>query len=738
MTSSIEITDEFASALELLRAGQSVFITGNAGTGKSTLIRYFMDKSNRNIVVAAPTGVAALNVDGYTLHRLFGYSALTTIQDIKSGDAKPGKFSPIIRKLDTLVIDEVSMVRADLFDMVVATLERFGPKPGTPFGGVQLVLVGDLYQLPPVVREDEKEYFKTFYDSPYFFSAHSYSKRLFPTINLTKVFRQLGDDRLVNMLNAIRTGRTTTATLAEINSRTNSDFDPSGDEFWLTLGTTNRIVDATNRRRLSQLPGEAITSFAKISGDTDGFEPPTPLELTFKIGAQVMMLSNDPARRWVNGSIGVITDVIIDEQMADASIDVQVILTTGSIIEFSTHTWDITRPTTRGGTLRKETVGSFTQLPFKLAWAITIHKSQGQTLNRAIIDLSGGTFASGQLYVALSRCKSLEGIVLKRAIQPKDLKTDFRIREFLDDATSKLNTQNFCYLGMICVGRKDGFVRPIEIAVANDEGDVFETLINPTRDIGDAACQYGLSAGDLQAGPTLRQAWPAIEKQLFGRAVICCEQDALNILDTELKRNGLIAPLENILVLAGDHDDYVSAREAALAVRKLAKHQKHLAGCPYISNASFDENLDSFVLARNGFITACGAATDVSQAISTNIVDMPLSERTKALLARFKEDYGIKISYQEPVTTSINTYLTQGIRVCFTGTAYVDNKIYSREEMESIASNAGLTPVSNVSKTRCDILIAADLATLSGKAKKAREFKKPIFSAAEFLHAVEP
>jgi len=242
----LTITSEFQEALTRLERGDNLFLTGKAGTGKSTLIRRFLATTSRNVVVAAPTGIAALNVEGYTIHRLFSFGTRTTLEEVRSGRYYPRRFAGTLRNLATLIIDEASMVRADLFDFLAAALERFGPKPGVRFGGVQLVLVGDLYQLPPVVTEAEKEYFGTRYDSPYFFSADSYDREHFPLVELTTVFRQIGDSRLVDILNAVREGALLETARKELNSRTDPTFRPPVDEFWLTLTTTNRIAVARN------------------------------------------------------------------------------------------------------------------------------------------------------------------------------------------------------------------------------------------------------------------------------------------------------------------------------------------------------------------------------------------------------------------------------------------------------------------------------------------------------------
>src|SRR5690625_2322529 len=201
---AFELTEEFQHALTLLDQGRNLFLTGRAGTGKSTLIRYFLDHTQRNVVVAAPTGIAALNVNGYTIHRLFSFRSETTLDDVASSRYFPGRFANSLRNLHTLIIDEASMVRADLFDMIELALRRFGPNPGQLFGGVQLVLVGDLFQLPPVVTDGEQEMFSTHYDTPYFFSARAFTQEAFPTVHLSRVFRQQGDTQLVDILNAVR------------------------------------------------------------------------------------------------------------------------------------------------------------------------------------------------------------------------------------------------------------------------------------------------------------------------------------------------------------------------------------------------------------------------------------------------------------------------------------------------------------------------------------------------------
>ena len=398
--SALLLTDEFEHAFQILNSGANLFLTGKAGTGKSTLIRAFMAAhEHRRVLVAAPTGIAALNVDGYTIHRLFSFLPTTSVEEVRNGEYRPKRFAKALKALETLIIDEASMVRADLFDKVAAALTRYGPQPGTPFGGVQLVLVGDLLQLPPVVQTGEAEYFSSRYETPYFFSADAFQRDDFPTVALTTVFRQIGDQRLTSILNAVREGVLLEHSQHQLNERTDTEFEPPTDEFWLTLAPTNRIVTARNRRQLERLTGDEHVHHAHSTGDLSQFDPPADERLTFKVGAQVMMLSNDPGDRWVNGTLGRINEVTADDDRYFVTVDFR----DGTSAEVQPHTWEATRPVVEGGILRHEVIGTFTQLPFKLAWAITIHKSQGQTVDKLVVDLSGGVFDYGQVYVVLSR-----------------------------------------------------------------------------------------------------------------------------------------------------------------------------------------------------------------------------------------------------------------------------------------------------------------------------------------------
>ena len=282
ISDDLVVTDEFASALTLLAGGCHVFLTGKAGTGKSTLIRQFMRTTDRNVVVLAPTGIAALNVNGYTIHRLFSFRTTTTLDDVRSGDYRPMRFAKTLASLDTLIIDEASMVRADLFDMLAAALERFGPRPREPFGGVQVVLVGDLYQLPPVVTEAEAAYFSTRYKTPYFFSADSFQRDHFPTIALTTVFRQLGDERMTSILNDIREGVLVGHAHDQLNARTDPDFVPPDGESGRTSAPTNKIVSARNRQHLERLPGDEVVHPAPAGPVAPSlFEPPAEEDLRF-------------------------------------------------------------------------------------------------------------------------------------------------------------------------------------------------------------------------------------------------------------------------------------------------------------------------------------------------------------------------------------------------------------------------------------------------------------------------
>ena len=544
----IILTDEFDRALDLLHSGHDLFLTGRAGTGKSTLVRRFLDETRRPTLVAAPTGIAALNVGGLTIHRLFGFHPGHTVEHIRGPSYRPGRFAATLAGLRTLIVDEASMIRADLFDMMAVALERFGPDPTLPFGGVQLVLVGDLFQLPPVVTEAERPAFDGEYATPYFFSAHRFDRDHFPTVDLTHVFRQSGDPELTAILNSIREGSLAGRALDRLNSRTDPHFEPPSDEPWLTLTTTNRMATSHNRRRLDRLPGAETSMEATATGDLTGFEPPTEARLTFKVGAQVMMLTNDPADRWVNGSIGRVLEVTpggVDDRGGRSPV-VVVGFPGGEAAEVSPHTWDVTRPVGSDGSVRHEVVGTFTQFPFTLAWAITIHKSQGQTLDRLVVDLGGGTFAPGQLYVALSRARTLDGLVLTRPVRARDLGTDRRILRFLRDTDGDVHRRRYCAIAALTVGERGprSRPRPVEIAVAFPDGTAVTTLVNPQRDVGEARADYGITASDVLLAPTLAEAWTLIAPLVDGHTPIGVNLDAtLGCLETELERLGAAEPM---------------------------------------------------------------------------------------------------------------------------------------------------------------------------------------------------
>ncbi len=422
----IDINEQFRAALDLMENGASVFVTGKAGTGKSTLLSYFRATTKRKLVVLAPTGVAAVNVGGQTVHSFFGFRPDISPDRARRGALKMRKIKrdKLYKELECIVIDEVSMVRADLMECVDEFLRTVRGRKKVPFGGVQMILIGDLYQLPPVVSYTERHIFKERYPSEYFFDAPVFHETNLALIELERIYRQR-DDRFIKILNGIRNNSIAADDLAHLNTRVDPHFTPARDEFYVYLATLNKKVDEINAAHLTRLPGRVRVYEGAAAGSFEERSIPADTRLELKQGAQVMLLNNDSEQRWVNGTIGEIThlhDDMIEVKLAD-----------GDTVDVEPYTWDLFRYTLNEKTKAIETdrVGQFTQLPVRLAWAVTIHKSQGKTFDRAVIDLSSGTFATGQAYVALSRLRSLEGMVLKAPLQKNHVLVDWRIIKFL-------------------------------------------------------------------------------------------------------------------------------------------------------------------------------------------------------------------------------------------------------------------------------------------------------------------
>jgi ATP-dependent exoDNAse (exonuclease V) alpha subunit len=415
---AVELTAEQQAVVDAIAAGTGhLLVTGRAGTGKSTLLEHVVASSGRRIAVCAPTGVAALNVGGQTIHSLFRLPVgLIGPTRLRQDDAT----LRVLNALDVLVVDEVSMVSADLLDAVDRSLRQARGNPA-PFGGVQVVLFGDPFQLAPVPGgPEERDYYAVAYRSMWFFDAHVWEEAELTVIELSLIHRQR-DEEFRRLLTAVRHGRVTAEMAARLNgmgARTLPEEPP------LTLAGRNDRVAAINRRALARLPGDAKVAHAAVDGDFGGRNLPADEELHLKPGAHVMLLRNDPDGRWVNGSTGVVTRIrpnVVSVEVAGAEHDVLPAV-------WERHRY---RYVAERNELQREVIAQFTQLPLRLAWAVTIHKAQGTTLDAALVDLGAGAFSPGQTYVALSRLTTLEGLYLARPLTPRDVIVDEDVRRFL-------------------------------------------------------------------------------------------------------------------------------------------------------------------------------------------------------------------------------------------------------------------------------------------------------------------
>lgn len=421
MEKIFKLSQEYIDCLdEIEYSREHLFITGKAGTGKSTLLDLFRRTTSKNVVILAPTGIAALKVHGQTIHSFFKFPPrLILPSDIKYTPS----LKRIVNKLEILILDEISMVRADILDGInkILQLHRNNNKP---FGGIRLVAFGDIYQLPPIVSSvEEKHFFQNNYTSAYFFASEIWQQlHNMRYINLSKVYRQT-DRSFIRLLDEIRMGDIDYDSLTALNENVDPDFDQEG---YIYLSPRNATMQRINQQKLAELPNEERTYLPTITGEYNPNNMPIDPVLRIKVGAQVIFVKNDPDKEYVNGSLGIVTD--LDTNLIRIRLNHD-----DKEVTIGRATWDMIRyrlDPDADAQIKPEVVGTLEAFPVKLAWAMSIHKSQGQTFEKVILDMEGGAFEFGQTYVALSRCTTLEGIVLKKPLRQRDIMVDQRVVDF--------------------------------------------------------------------------------------------------------------------------------------------------------------------------------------------------------------------------------------------------------------------------------------------------------------------
>jgi len=417
---------EMQKALQIIQfTRRSLFLTGKAGTGKSTFMRHIAATIKKKHIILAPTGIAAINAGGSTLHSFFKlpfhpllptdkrYSARNIRDTLKYN----GEKTKLLREVELIIIDEISMVRADIIDFIDKVLRIYNRNMREPFGGKQLLLVGDIYQLEPVIKEDERQLLRPFYPSCFFFDAHVFREMQLIAVELKKVYRQR-DAQFISLLDHIRTSQVSDTDLRLLNARVNAEIGTEEGRLSITLSGRRDTVDYINEKQLNTLPDQPTIFYGHIEGEFPESSLPTPIELEVKTGAQVLFIKNDKERRWVNGTLGTIIGFGDEE---DGIIYVRT--EDGRDFDVEREIWSNVRYTfnEKEQKIEEEEIGSYQQFPLRLAWAITVHKSQGLTFNNVKIDFTGGVFAGGQTYVALSRCTSLQGISLQEPIRRENI-----------------------------------------------------------------------------------------------------------------------------------------------------------------------------------------------------------------------------------------------------------------------------------------------------------------------------